>query len=119
MKSLRQGKASLSEAYARVVDGEVWLIGSYIKPYKHTGAHDQPDPRRDRKLLLHKQEIRQLKKQTDIRGNTIVPLSMYFSDGYAKVEIGVGSGKNKYDKRQDMKRRDAKREMDRAMKDYK
>ncbi|MCF7804932.1 MAG: SsrA-binding protein SmpB [Candidatus Marinimicrobia bacterium] len=118
VKSLRDGKASLSEAYARVIDGEVFLIGSYIKPYKHTGEHDRPDPRRDRKLLLHKREIRQLKKQTDIRGNTIVPLSMYFRDGYAKVEIGIGTGKRKFDKRQDMKERDARREMDRAMKKY-
>jgi len=118
VKSLREGKASLSEAYARVVDDEVLLVGSYIKPYKHTGEHDQPDPRRDRKLLLHKREIRDLKKQTDIKGNTIVPLSMYFRDGYAKVEIGIGTGKRKHDKRQDMKEKDARREIDRAMKRY-
>ncbi len=94
------------------------MVGSYIKPYEHTGSYDQPDPRRDRKLLLHKRQIADLERQTQVKGNTIVPLSLYFRDGYAKVEIGVGTGKKKYDKRQDMKEREARREMDRAMKKY-
>ena len=119
VKSLRDGKASLAEAYARVQGGEVFLIGSYIKPYEHTGEYDQPDPRRDRKLLLHRSQIRDMVRQTRVKGNTLIPLSLYFRDGYAKVEIGIGAGKKKYDKRQDMKERDARREMDRAMKKYK
>jgi len=119
VKSLRDGKASLAEAYARVRDGEAFLIGAYIKPYEHTGSYDQLDPRRDRKLLLHKRQIRDLERQTRIKGNTLIPLSLYFRDGYAKVEIGIGTGKKKYDKRQDMKERDARREMVRAMKKFK
>ncbi len=118
VKSVREGKASLAEAYARVIEGEVWLIGAYIKPYEYTSLYDQQDPRRDRKLLLHKRQIRDLERQTRLKGNTIIPLSLYFRDGYAKVEIGVGTGKKKYDKRQDMKEREARREMDRAMKKY-
>lgn len=119
VKSVRQGKVSLAEAYARIKEGEVYLIGAYIKPYEHTGEYDQPDDRRDRKLLLHRSEIRNLERQVAIKGNTLVPLSLYFRDGYAKVEIGVATGKKKYDKRQDMKERDAQREIDRAMKRYK
>ncbi|HKJ66837.1 MAG TPA: SsrA-binding protein SmpB [bacterium] len=118
VKSIREGKASLAEAYARVIEGEVWLIGAYIKPYEYTSLYDQQHPRRDRKLLLHKRQIRDLERQTRVKGNTIIPLSLYFRDGYAKVEIGVGTGKKKYDKRQDMKEREARREMDRAMKKY-
>ncbi len=119
VKSIRQGKVSLAEAYARIIDDEVYLVGAYIKPYEHTGEHDQPGSRRDRKLLLHRREIRDLKRHIEIKGNTLIPLSLYISDGYVKVEIGVATGKRKYDKRQDMKERDAKREMDRAMKRYK
>lgn len=119
VKSLRDGKASLAEAYARVRDGEVFLVGAYIKPYEHTGSFDQPDSRRDRKLLLHKRQIQEIERQTRVKGNTLIPLSLYFREGYAKVEIGVGTGKKKYDKRQDMKERDARREMDRAMKKFK
>jgi len=119
VKSVRQGKVSLAEAYARIIDDEVYLVGAYIKPYDHTGEYDQPDSRRDRKLLLHRREIRDMKRHIEIKGNTLIPLSLYFRDGYAKVEIGVATGKRKYDKRQDMKERDAKREMDRAMKNYK
>lgn len=118
VKSLREGKASIAESYATIREGEAFLIGSYIKPYEHTGEYDRPDPRRDRKLLLHKREIRHLAKQTEIRGNTLVPLELYFRDGKAKVEIGIGTGKKKHDKREDMKEREAKREMDRAMKQY-
>lgn len=116
VKSLRENKASLAEAYARVKKDEAYLVGAYIKPYDHTGLHDQPDSKRDRKLLLHRREIRQIKKETAVKGNTLIPLSMYFRDGYAKVEIAVATGKKKYDKRQDIKERQAKREMDRAKK---
>ena len=119
VKSVRQGKVSLAEAYARVRDGEVFLVGAYIKPYEHTGEHDQPDSRRDRKVLLNRSEIRNLQRQVSIKGNTLVPLSLYFRDGYAKVEIAVERKKKKYDKRRDMKERDAQREIDRAMKKYK
>ncbi len=118
VKSLRENKASLSEAYARVKKDEIYLVGAYINPYEHTGLHDQPDSRRDRKLLLHRREIRQIKKETAVKGNTLIPLSMYFRDGYAKVEIATATGKKKYDKRQDIKERQAKREMDRVTKQY-
>jgi len=118
VKSLREGKASIAEAYAAIHEDEAFLHGAYIKPYEHTGEYDRLDPRRERKLLLHKSEIRDLAKQTQIRGNTIVPLTLYFRNGVAKVEIGVATGKKKQDKREDMRKKEAQREMDRAMKKY-
>jgi SsrA-binding protein len=116
VKSLRDGHASLGEAYAQVKDGEVWLVGASIEPYKQAGlsGHERT---RDRKLLLHRREIQEIRDGTDRKGYTLVPLRLYFKDGRVKLEIGLGRGKNVADKRQAIAERDAKREVDRALRD--
>lgn len=114
VKSLRLGKANLSDAYARIIDGEVWLINAHISPYPHA-HYDNHEPERRRKLLLHRKEIRKLYGRTQERGQALVPLSIYFKEGKAKVELALAKGKKAYDKRQTMKRKDAEREMARAV----
>src|SRR5579863_406999 len=114
VKSLRAGRASLNEAFAQVSGGELWLHGLHIPEYER-GTWTNHEPRRTRKLLLHRKEIDRLASQTAERGFTIVPLSLYFSGGRAKVELGVGRGKHTYDKRHDLAERDAAREVDRAL----
>lgn len=114
VKSLREGKANLQEAYARVDDGEMWLHGMHVLPYPM--ARDNPDPIRKRKLLLHRREIEELTRQTTEAGLTLVPLKLYFKDGIAKVELGLARGKKRWDKRQAIATRDAQRETDRALK---
>jgi SsrA-binding protein len=114
VKSIRDGKATLRDSYARVEDGEVWLYGMHITPYAFSRAETDPDRRR--KLLLHHREIVELTKATSQPGVTIVPLRLYFSNRRAKLEIGVGRGKRSYDKRQALAERDAKRETERALK---
>lgn len=115
VKSLRAGNASLKEAFAYLKDGEVWLKDMYIKPYKHAsyGNHDE---RRERKLLLNKREIREMDKAVNKKGYTLAPLKLYFKKGYAKVLIGIAKGKQQHDKREDIKKRDMKRELDRKYK---
>ena len=115
VKSLREGRANLTDAYAFVADGEVWLSGLHISPYEHTRMEEQ-DPTRDRKLLLHASEIRRLAGKVDQKGFTLVPLRIYFKRGRAKVELGLGKGKRFYDKREDLKKADARREIERVMK---
>ncbi|NGP87321.1 SsrA-binding protein SmpB [Fodinibius halophilus] len=115
VKSLREGNASLGEAFAYLKDGEVWLHDMYIKPYKHA-SYENHNERRDRKLLLHKREIRDMDKAVSKKGYTLVPLKLYFKKGYAKVLIGIGKGKKQHDKREDIKERDMKRELDRKYK---
>ncbi|MGH3754136.1 MAG: SsrA-binding protein SmpB [Pseudonocardiaceae bacterium] len=114
VKSLRVGRASLADAYASVDDGEVWLRGLHIPEYGQ-GSWTNHEPRRTRKLLLHRKEIVRLIGKTRESGLSLVPLSMYFSDGKVKVEIALGRGKRSYDKRADLAKRDANREMQRAM----
>lgn len=114
VKSLRQGRASLREAFAIVRGDEVFLIGMHIPPYAQAG-YMQHDPTRARKLLLHKEEIERLVVKTKERGLTLVPLKCYFDHGLAKVEIGVARGKKLYDKREDMKERDSKMAVDRYL----
>lgn len=114
VKSLRQGHAELDEAYAKIDDGELWLVGCEIPEYAF-GNRLNHTPKRQRKLLLHRREIRKLETHGEQRGHTIVPLQMYFKNGRAKVEIAVGRGKQSYDKRQSLKKSEAKREIDRAM----
>ena len=114
VKSLRQGRVSLQDAYADVQNGEVYLLHAHIDQYEQ-GNRFNHDPDRPRKLLLHKQEIRRLIGKVQERGLTLIPTRMYFSRGKAKVEIGVAKGKKNYDKRQDLKRRTAQREIDRAL----
>ena len=114
VKSLRAGRASLVDAYARIVDGEVWLEGMHIPEYTQASWTNHV-PRRTRKLLLHRGEIMRLVGKTKEGGLTLVPLALYFRDGRAKVELALARGKKSYDKRQAMATRDAQREMARAL----
>ncbi len=114
VKSLRHGKASLSEAYAVTRRGELWLKGLHIAPYEQAGP-DAPDPLRERKLLLHRHEIRRMEAKVHERGHTLVPLSMYWKEGKAKVELALVRGKRQTDKRETIKRREQDREMRRAV----
>jgi SsrA-binding protein len=114
VKSLRAGRASLVDGYARIKDGEVWLEGVHIPEYDQ-GSWTNHEPRRPRKLLLHQAEIAKLIGKTKESGLTLVPLSLYFKDGKAKVEIALARGKRAYDKRQSLAARDAAREIDRAV----
>jgi len=113
VKSLRQGRASLSESFARVQDGEMWLENMHIPPYEQ-GEKRGYDPRRRRKLLLHRSEIDRLLGKTAERGLALVPIRVYFSHGLAKVELGLGRGKRAYEKRQAVLEREHRREMERA-----
>jgi SsrA-binding protein len=114
VKSLRLGRASLADGFGEVSDHEVWLHNVHIPPYTQ-GTWTNHEPRRTRKLLLHRKEIDRLAAATSERGLTLVPLSLYFKDGKAKVELAVARGKRNYDKRHDLARRDAAREVDRAL----
>ena len=116
VKSLRDGIANLEDAYAKIEDGEVWLIGSDIPEYE-MGNRMNHKPKRPRKLLLHRREINKFAGKATQRGYTLVPLKLYFKDGRAKVEIAVARGKQLHDKRQDKKKADAQREIRRAMTD--
>jgi len=115
VKSLRAGKASLGESYAHVRNGEVWLEGLSISAYQ-PGSYNNPPPARSRKLLLHAQEIRKLIGGTSRKGLTIVPLELYFKDGIAKVAIALAKAKKQHDKREELKRRVAERELARGVK---
>jgi SsrA-binding protein len=114
VKSLRAGRASLTDGFAQVADGEIWLHGVHIPQYEQ-GTWTNHEPRRIRKLLMHAAEIDRLRKETAERGLTLVPLSLYFRDGRAKVELAVARGKRTYDKRHELARRDAAMEVDRAL----
>ena len=115
VKSLRDHKASLEESYARLEDGELFLVGCHISPYTHGNVFNH-DPLRRRRLLVHRQELRKLKPKVEQKGLTLVPIRIYFNErGIAKLTIALARGKNVSDKRQDMKARDDKRDMDRAM----
>ncbi|WP_018128150.1 SsrA-binding protein SmpB [Balneola vulgaris] len=115
VKSIRQGKASFTDAFAYIKDGEVFLKELYVKPYEH-GSYYNHDPRRERKLLLSKKEIRELDKFVQQKGFTLVPLKLYFTRGFAKVQIGVAKGKKSFDKRDSIKEKDVKRQLDRNIK---
>ncbi len=112
IKSVRNGQISLQEAYVRTNGEEVWLVGAHIAPYVHASAF-QHDPKRDRKLLMHKREIRKLFDEVRIKGMTIVPIKVYLKGGKAKLEIGLAKGKKQYDKREAIKERDIERESSR------
>jgi SsrA-binding protein len=114
VKSLRAGRATIAEAYARLRDGEVWLEGLHIPPYE-TAPRQGYQPTRPRKLLLHRDQIARLTARTAEQGLTLVPLKVYFTRGLAKVELGVGRGRRKYEKRQSIAEREHRREMERAM----
>jgi SsrA-binding protein len=110
VKSIRAGGVSLSEAYARIRDGEAWLLGMHVPPYKQ-GSFSNAEPNRPRKLLLHKEEIARLQSRVGEKGLTIVPLRLYFTRGMAKVQLGVARGKKLWDKRADAAKRDVEREI--------
>jgi SsrA-binding protein len=114
VKSLRAGSASLEDAYAKIEDGELWLIGSDIPEYA-MGNRMNHKPKRPRKLLLHHREIAKFVGKASQRGFTLIPLRLYFKHGLAKVEVAVAQGKQKHDKREDLKKAEAQREIKRAM----
>jgi SsrA-binding protein len=114
VKSLRQGKAQLQEAYAKIEKGELILLNAHIDPYEKATLAWNHNPRRDRKLLVHKREIRKLEGELRERGVTLIPLAIYFKNGLAKVEIGVAKGKQRYDKRAAIKKKEMDRDLRRA-----
>jgi SsrA-binding protein len=116
VKSLREGRANLSDSYAVLRRGEAWLLNVHVSPYDKAGR-DNPDPRRERKLLLNKSEIARLAGKVAERGLTLVPLSIYFKNGRAKVELGLARGKRVHDKRETIRRREQERDMERAVRD--
>lgn len=115
VKSIREGRVNLQDSYARFHKDELWLLGMHISPYKQA-AFESPDPRRDRKLLLHKRELKRLLRYVEEKGITIVPLKVYFKRHLVKIELGVAKGKKQYDKRASIAERDQKREMERLRK---
>ncbi len=115
IKSVRAGKVSLAEAYARIERGEAWLVGANIAPWEHGNRYNH-EPKRDRKLLLHRGEIDELLGRTKAKGLTLVPLRMYITDrGHAKLEIAIARGKQQHDRRRDIAERDARRDVERAI----
>ncbi len=118
IKSIRAGQVSLSEAYVRTNGRQAWLVGAHIAPYDQASVFNH-DPERERRLLLHKREIKTLWDGIRLKGMTVVPTIMYLRDGLAKVEIALAKGKRQYDKRQAIKKRDMARDVDRAMDDRK
>lgn len=116
VKSIRAGKVNLKDGYAIIRQGEVWLLNVHISPYQAVGEYFNHEPRRTRKLLLHRKEINRLIGKVEQQGLTLIPLKMYFKGGRVKVAIGLGKGKKVYDKRESIKRREDKRDMARAMK---
>ncbi|PAX45666.1 SsrA-binding protein [Brunnivagina elsteri CCALA 953] len=118
VKSIRTGKANLQDGYALIRNGEAWLLNMHVSPYTQSSAYFNHEPRRTRKLLLHRKEIRTLVGKVEQEGLTLIPLKMYLKRGLVKVTIGLCRGKKLHDKREDLKRRDDQREMQRAMKRY-
>jgi SsrA-binding protein len=116
IKSIRAGRVNLRDSYARIVDGEVWLVGAHIAPYEQGSRYNHP-PKRDRKLLLRKREIARLQGKLETRGYTLVPLRMYLKGSWAKVELALARGKRQYDKRAAIAKREADREVQRALRD--
>ncbi len=115
VKSLREGKANLGDSYAKVVKGELYLIDAHISPYGQANRQNH-DPLRDRKLLMHKREIRKLLGKVAERGFSLIPLKLYFKDGKVKVELALAKGKRAFDKREAMKKKDQRRELERLVK---
>ena len=115
VKSLRMGKCSIKEAFVRIENGEAYIFGMNISPYEMGNIFNK-DPLRTRKLLMHRSEIRKLLGASSEEGYTIMPLQVYFKDGYAKIEIGLAKGKKLYDKRQDLRKKDMRREVEKDFK---
>ena len=117
VKAIREGKANIKEAYVRFIGNELFVIGMHIGKYSNEGYSTHTSVR-DRKLLLHKKELLNLRKMVDEKGKTLIPLSMYLKGGRVKVEFGLAQGKKMWDKRKTKMEKDVKRQVDRAMKDY-
>lgn len=115
VKSIRQGRVNLKESYVIVKDGEIFVFGMHISPYKEGNIFNE-DPLRTRKLLLNKNEIRKISQDVKLAGSTVVPLRLYFKNGRAKLEIAIAKGKKLYDKRESQRERDIKRSLDRKYK---
>jgi SsrA-binding protein len=115
VKSLREAKVQISDAYARIIGNEAWVVGLHIAPYSHAGVQGAADPDRDRKLLLNRKEIDVIRARLEQDRLTLVPLSLYFKEGRAKLEVGLGRGRREIDKRQVIAQREADREARRAM----
>ncbi len=118
VKSLREGRVNLRDGFAQIRDGEAWLLNVHISPYERSSDYYNHEPRRTRKLLLKRQEINQLIGKLEQQGLTLVPLKLYFKRGWVKVALGLGKGKKLHDKRETIKERDSKREIQRAMKQH-
>jgi SsrA-binding protein len=110
VKSLREGRAHLNEAYVDIVKGQAFLVGAHISPYGNA-THVQHDPLRTRKLLLSRQEIKKYEREVSLKGQTLIPLKIYFKGPYAKIEIALAKGKKSYDKREDIKKKDVERDL--------
>jgi SsrA-binding protein len=118
VKSLREGKANLKDSYVMIKEGQAFLLNCHISPYSHGNRMNQ-DPLRTRKLLLHRKEINSLAGKAIAKGYALIPLKIYFKDSFAKVEIGLAKGKRLFEKRETIKERESRREIERAMKDRK
>ncbi|MDQ0157087.1 SsrA-binding protein SmpB [Robertmurraya andreesenii] len=116
IKSIRAGRVNLKDSYAQIKNGEIFLFGMHISPYEQGNRYNH-DPLRTRKLLLHRKEINKLIGETKEEGYSIVPVKLYLKNGYAKVLIGLAKGKKKYDKREDLKKKEAKRDIERAFRE--
>ena len=117
VKAIREGKANIKEAYVRFIENELFVIGMHIGKYSNEG-YSTHTPVRDRKLLLHKKELVNIRKMVDEKGKTLIPLSMYLKGGRVKIEFGLAQGKKMWDKRKSKIEKDVKRQVDRAMKSY-
>jgi len=118
VKSLREGRVNLQDAYALIRNGEAWLLNAHISPYQASSAYFNHEPKRTRKLLLNRKEISKLIGNLEQKGLTLIPLKMYFKGNWVKVSLGLGRGKKLYDKRETVKRRQDQREIQRVMKQY-
>jgi SsrA-binding protein len=118
VKSLREGKANISDCYAKIKKDEIWVIGLHISHYKQDTLQNL-DPVRDRKLLLHKTEIKRLTRRIEEKGMTLIPLRLYFKKNIAKLELGIARGKRQYDKKASIAQKDLERDMEREQKKYK
>jgi len=115
IKSIRAGQVNLRDSYVTIRDGEAWLVGMHVAPYRHASNHEAYEPKRDRKLLLHRREIMRLQGQSQEKGFTIVPLRLYLKGNRAKVEIALARGKKLYDKREAMRKKETAREIQRNL----
>jgi SsrA-binding protein len=118
VKSIREGRVNIRDAYGLIRGGEVWLLNAHISPYQASGQYFNHDPKRTRKLLLKRREISKLVGKLEQQGLTLVPLKMYFKRGWIKVSLGLGKGKKLYDKRETLKARQSKRDIERALKQF-